>query len=98
MSPRTKVKVKYARWIQLLFRLLALIGAVGMLFCVICIKETQGTEGWIIRIPVKLSPCTVNEQNLIISSLALPFCTPYMQSIILPDLQSVARQLLPPAT
>lgn len=54
MSPRTKVKVKYVRWAQLLFRILSLAGAIGMLVCVICIKGTQGTEGWIIRVPVSI--------------------------------------------
>lgn len=55
MSPNTKAKVKYVRWVQLFFRICALIGAIGMLFCVICIKGTQGMEGWIIRVPVMFS-------------------------------------------
>ena len=52
MSPRTKANIKWARWIQLFFRVLQLLGAIGMLICVICIRGTQSTEGWIIRIPV----------------------------------------------
>lgn len=55
MSPRTKSKVKYARSIQLFLRICALLGAVGMLVCVICIKGTQDTVGWIIRIPVSMT-------------------------------------------
>ncbi|MCJ1351765.1 MAG: hypothetical protein MMC33_001749 [Icmadophila ericetorum] len=51
MSPRTKNKVKYTRWMQLLLRFASLLGALGMLFCVICIKGTSTTLGWIIRIP-----------------------------------------------
>lgn len=53
ISPRTKVVIKWMRWVQLTFRLLQLIGAIGMLICVICIKGTQDTEGWIIRVPVR---------------------------------------------
>ena len=54
MSPRTKAKVKWARHIQLLLRIAALLGAAGMLFCVICIKGTGGATGWIIRVPVSV--------------------------------------------
>lgn len=52
MNPRVKVAIKWVRWVQLGFRVLQLIGAIGLLICVICIKGTQDTEGWIIRIPV----------------------------------------------
>ncbi|KAL8746328.1 MAG: hypothetical protein Q9190_001647 [Brigantiaea leucoxantha] len=51
MSPRTKKKVKYTRQSQLFLRICELLGAVGLLFCVICIKGTQGSTGWIIRVP-----------------------------------------------
>lgn len=51
MSPHTKPRVKSTRIAQLVLRICELIGAVGMLFCVICIKETDGTTGWIIRVP-----------------------------------------------
>ncbi|KAK0658482.1 hypothetical protein DIS24_g4723 [Lasiodiplodia hormozganensis] len=51
MNPRVKVAIKWVRWVQLGFRVLQLIGAIGLLICVICIKGTQDTEGWIIRIP-----------------------------------------------
>ncbi|EER25364.1 hypothetical protein CPC735_064640 [Coccidioides posadasii C735 delta SOWgp] len=53
MSPRTKQRVKYARWSQLALRVLTLIGALGILFCVICIKGTTLTLAWMIRVP----PC-----------------------------------------
>ncbi|EKG14208.1 hypothetical protein MPH_08583 [Macrophomina phaseolina MS6] len=50
-NPRTKVAIKWVRVAQLTLRILQLIGAVGLLICVICIKGTQDTEGWIIRVP-----------------------------------------------
>ena len=66
MSPRTKTNVKYLRWFQLLLRSVALLGALGMLVCVICIKGTSSTLGWIIRIPVG-----AHETNLKVSFLTL---------------------------
>lgn len=53
MSPRTKKKVQYIRRSQLFLRICELLGALGLLFCVICIKGTQGTTGWIMRVPVR---------------------------------------------
>lgn len=53
MSPRTRKKVKYTRTVQLLLRICQLLGALGLLFCVICIKGTKGSTGWIIRVPVR---------------------------------------------
>lgn len=50
MSPNTKSKVKYSRQVQLGLRLLELLGTLGILFCVIAIKGTSGTLGWIIRV------------------------------------------------
>jgi hypothetical protein len=50
MSPNTKSKVKYSRQVQLFLRVLALFGALGLLFCVIAIKGTSGSLGWIIRV------------------------------------------------
>ena len=55
MSPRTKSKVKWTRMVQLFFRICALLGALGMLVCVICIRGTDVTTGWIIRVPVGLN-------------------------------------------
>lgn len=52
MSPRTKDKVKWVRLTQLFIRILSLLGAGGMLFCVICIKNTDSSTSWIIRVPV----------------------------------------------
>ena len=52
MSPRTKNAVKWVRWVQLVFRTVELVGAVGTLIAAICVKATQETEGWIIRLPV----------------------------------------------
>ena len=52
MSPRTKGTVKNLRWIQLGLRVLTLIGALGMLFVVICVQGTSGSVGWIIRVAV----------------------------------------------
>ncbi|KAL8940629.1 MAG: hypothetical protein Q9216_002708 [Gyalolechia sp. 2 TL-2023] len=51
MSPHTRKKVKYTRHVQLVLRICELLGALGLLFCVICIKGTQGSTGWIIRVP-----------------------------------------------
>ncbi|KAL8688338.1 MAG: hypothetical protein Q9218_005731 [Villophora microphyllina] len=51
MSPRTRKKVQYTRQVQLFLRICQLLGALGLLFCVICIKGTKDTEGWIIRVP-----------------------------------------------
>ena len=50
MSPNTKSKIKYSRRVQLALRVLELVGATGLLFCVIAIKGTSGSLGWIIRI------------------------------------------------
>jgi len=50
MNPKTKDKVKNLRRIQLFLRLCALLGALGMLFCVISINKTSSSVGWIIRV------------------------------------------------
>jgi len=52
MHPNTKKRVDNARKTQLFFRVLALVGAIGILVCVICIKVPKATEGWIVRLPV----------------------------------------------
>lgn len=57
MSPRTKNKVKYTRLAQLFLRTCALLGALGMLFCVICIKDTSIPVAWIIRVAVSRKLC-----------------------------------------
>ncbi|CRG88918.1 hypothetical protein PISL3812_05953 [Talaromyces islandicus] len=50
MSPYTKSRVKRTRVSQLLFRLVEIIGALCILFCVICINHTGVAVGWIIRV------------------------------------------------
>ncbi|KAL4918251.1 hypothetical protein BDW62DRAFT_70088 [Aspergillus aurantiobrunneus] len=50
MSPRTKDKVFYGRKIQLGFRVLALTGGLGSLFCAIVIKNIAASIVWIIRV------------------------------------------------
>ncbi|KAF2708680.1 hypothetical protein K504DRAFT_380404 [Pleomassaria siparia CBS 279.74] len=50
MNPKTEVMIKTARWIQLSFRVVTLLGAVGVLLCGIFIKGTQATEGYVMRI------------------------------------------------
>ena len=91
MSPRTKTKVKYVRWMQLFFRICALLAAMGMLVCVICIKGTNATEGWIIRVPVCIITlakcCTDSFQSLVWLS-----CTQPMQFIIWLGLRKDERQ------
>ncbi|KAK8187832.1 uncharacterized protein BKA78DRAFT_373183 [Phyllosticta capitalensis] len=52
MSPNTKGRINWAKWIQFAFRALQLIAAIGILICSICIRGTQGLEGWIIRVSV----------------------------------------------
>jgi hypothetical protein len=52
MSPRTKGKVFYGRRVQLGLRVLALIGALGSLFCAIVIKGVATSIIWIVRVGV----------------------------------------------
>lgn len=52
MSKRTKTYIKIARWVQLAFRVVTLLGAVGVLLCGIFIRGAADTEGYIMRIPV----------------------------------------------
>ena len=51
MSPHTKTLVKWLRFTQLFLRFSALLGALGLLVCVIFIKPTGATLDWIIRVP-----------------------------------------------
>lgn len=82
---------------QLFFRICSLIVAMGMLVCVICIKGTNDTEGWIIRVPVSF---TTPEKcfTKYLKSLAWPYYIPFMQFIIWLDLQSSAHRLRQPVT
>lgn len=52
MNPKTKTWIKWARGAQLGLRITQCLAAAGLLFCVICFKGMQDTEGWILRIPV----------------------------------------------
>jgi hypothetical protein len=55
MNPKTKIFVKITRWVQLFLRVCTLLGAVGVLLCGIFIRGTTDTEGYIMRIPVRIS-------------------------------------------
>jgi hypothetical protein len=79
MSPKTKVFIDIARWIQFGLRILTLLGAVGVLLCGIFIRGAQATEGYILRIPVSTfwSTCkwVANMDSLVWTSSFL--YTPY---------------------
>ncbi|ETI19605.1 hypothetical protein G647_09439 [Cladophialophora carrionii CBS 160.54] len=49
MPPNTQRRIIRGRQLQLFSRVCALVGALGILFCVIAITKTSGTVGWIIR-------------------------------------------------
>ncbi|KAH7128692.1 hypothetical protein B0J11DRAFT_276762 [Dendryphion nanum] len=51
MSSKVKVMIYTARWIQFVFRVCTLLGAIGALLCGIFIRGMGESEGWIIRIP-----------------------------------------------
>lgn len=70
MSPKTKTVVKWARWVQLVFRVFQLLGAIGVLLCGIFIKGTQNSEGFIIRIPVCYASYTLSDSANRFLSLA----------------------------
>lgn len=53
MSPSTRKKVKYTRWAQLILRCLTLLGAIGLMICVICVRHVEETVGWVLRITVR---------------------------------------------
>lgn len=52
MKPNTKKQIITMRWVQFALRLLQLMGAAGLLFCVITLKGVQTAQGWLLRIPV----------------------------------------------
>ena len=84
MSRHTKPIVKWTRLLQLLLRICALLGALGMLVCVICIKGTEPTTGWIIRVPVSyLMACTNVCADIYGYSQQLPSFIPSMPCTIL---------------
>ncbi|KAI9769821.1 MAG: hypothetical protein M1840_003815 [Geoglossum simile] len=51
MSPRTKTKVKWTRMALLLLRCCQLLGAAALMVTSICIRGTEGSTGWLLRIP-----------------------------------------------
>lgn len=57
MHPNTKKRVVRARSALLALRWLALLGAMGLLFCVIAINKTTTTVGWIIRVAPAVAIC-----------------------------------------
>lgn len=64
MSPKTKGRVKYGRKIQLGLRVLALLGAIGSLFCAVVIKGAAAII-WIIRVGVSiLAASRYNHANI----------------------------------
>lgn len=52
MSPKTKGRVLHGRRIQQGLRVLALLGAIGSLFCAIIIQNLPASIVWIIRVGV----------------------------------------------
>lgn len=54
MNPKTRTYINIARWIQFSLRICAMLGAVGVLLCGIFIRGAQETEGYIMRIPVRV--------------------------------------------
>jgi hypothetical protein len=50
MSESTKPKIKWARVVLLNLRICTLLGALGLLFCIICIKPTGISVDWILRV------------------------------------------------
>ncbi|PGH23500.1 hypothetical protein AJ80_02454 [Polytolypa hystricis UAMH7299] len=55
MSPKTKGRVKYTRFFLLGLRICALIGALGILFCVIVINKLTLPVAWMIRVAPAVS-------------------------------------------
>ncbi|KAF2668258.1 hypothetical protein BT63DRAFT_440453 [Microthyrium microscopicum] len=51
MHKNTRKRVQRARKTQLALRVIELVGAIGLLVCAICLKISQGTVAWIVRIP-----------------------------------------------
>lgn len=55
MSAGSKKRLIWARKVQLFWRVLQWIAALGLLICVITIKGAPDTQGWILRLPVSLT-------------------------------------------
>jgi hypothetical protein len=52
MSKYTKKTVTVLRWTQLVLRVHEEIGAIGLMICVICLRNMETSMSWIIRIAV----------------------------------------------
>ncbi|KAJ9209149.1 hypothetical protein DTO021D3_457 [Paecilomyces variotii] len=50
MSPKTKNRIVHGRYVLLFLRVCALLGALGALVCVICIKGMEISAAWITRV------------------------------------------------
>jgi hypothetical protein len=98
MSRHTKARVTHTRRFQLFLRVLSVLGALGILFCVICINHTDVALGWIIRVAVSRPGYGNMCKLLTCNSQALRFFTTSMQSIILPDRPLAGLRGLRPAT
>lgn len=54
LPPNTKKKVVAWRWVQFGLRISQLLGAIGLLLCVIFVRNTETAQGWIMRVPVSI--------------------------------------------
>lgn len=50
----TRKSIMVMRWMQFTLRILQLMGALGLITCVVTIRGTSDSQGWILRIPVSL--------------------------------------------
>ena len=57
MNPKTKGRVRLAWKTQRVLRVLALLGALGAVFCIIAIRNTTSSVGWIIRVGPAVALC-----------------------------------------
>lgn len=84
MPANTRKKVVVTRRIQLVLRVLQLVGVLGLLVCVICLKGVDETQSWILRIPVSgvRSDTNIFPDRIITASLG---CVDFMLRYIPPD-------------
>ena len=100
MNPRTKSRVKSTRMILLVLRICELIGAVGMLFCVISVKGTDADTGLLIRVPVCMSQLRTRSQTLMTYNISpgLQYCIQSMVHTIFRGLLGGEHHHLLPVT
>jgi len=55
LPPGMRKKICVCRWIQFGLRVLQLISVLGLFACVICLKNVQTVQIWLMRIPVSQS-------------------------------------------